>query len=133
MSSRVILNLWLTCLCAILLIGCGGQSIAPEPTPTLSPDAIAGKAVFTRHCASCHLLSEDNVKVGPSLHGIGDRAERRVPEQNAETYILTSIMNPSAYMVEGFEDLMPKSLAKSMTGEEIDQVVAYLLTFKEEE
>lgn len=130
MSKHLVVRV-LFFLSGVLLIGCSSGAAAPPPTATLSPEMVAGKAVFTRHCASCHLLSKDDVKVGPSLHNIANRGNSRVANQDAETYILTSIMNPSAYLVDGYEDLMPKSLGKSMTGEEIDQVVAYLLTLEE--
>jgi hypothetical protein len=54
-----------------------------------------------------------------------------VPGQDARTYIMTSIMRPQAYLVEGFEPLMPEDFGKSLTGEEIDNLVAYLLTLQE--
>jgi hypothetical protein len=37
-------------------------------------------------------------------------------------------MQPGDYVVSGFDDLMPQDLAKKMTGEELDSVVAYLLS-----
>ncbi|MFT7587379.1 MAG: hypothetical protein ACI9EW_003821, partial [Cellvibrionaceae bacterium] len=89
--------------------------------------------VFTQQCAPCHLLSPDDVKVGPSLYGIADQAGFRVEGQDARTYILTSILRPDAYLVEDFADLMPVSLAKNLTSEEMDAVIDYLLTLKVEE
>ena len=106
------------------------QAPPPPPTPTLSPQAIQGKAIFTRECASCHSLTEDTVIVGPSLHDIANQAGNRVPDQDARTYLLTSIIAPNRYLVEGYLDLMPATLGKRLTGEEMDAVVAYLLTFE---
>ncbi len=114
-----------------LLVACGGEATAVPPTPTLSPAAVAGKQVFTRVCGSCHSTTPDTTIVGPSLAGIATRAEARVPGQDARTYIMTSIMRPQAYLVEGFEPLMPEDFGKSLTGEEIDNLVAYLLTLQE--
>jgi cytochrome c2 len=54
-------------------------------------------------------------------------AERTTEETIA--YLHTSIMDPSAYVVPGFpDDLMPKTYAEIFTQEEIDNLVAYLLT-----
>lgn len=115
----------------IFLAACGG-AVEPTavPTPTLTAQETLGKTVFQQNCASCHSNVADQIIVGPSLFGVGERAAGRVPDQDAETYLLTSIMNPSAYVVAGFDDLMPQSFAKSLTGEEIDAVIAYLLTLK---
>jgi len=117
-------------LLTLLLNACGSDP--PPAKPTLSPEQKLGTEVYTRHCAACHLLTPDDVKVGPSFHGIGDKAGKRVPGQDVRTYLLTSVLNPSAYLVEGFDDLMTKGLAKELTSEELDAVVAYLQTLKEE-
>jgi len=118
----LIISLWVA--------ACGQTADSPPPTPTLSPEAIEGKALFTRECASCHSIIEDTVIVGPSLHNVAQRAEARVPDQDAPTYLLTSILAPNRYLVEGYQDLMPATFGKRLTGEEIDALVAYLLTLK---
>ena len=48
----------------------------------------------------------------------------------ARAYIETSILNPSAYIVEGFNDVMPKNFGKDLTSADFDAVVAYLLSLK---
>jgi nitric oxide reductase subunit C len=90
----------------------------------------AGEQVFTRECARCHSTVEDAVIVGPSLAGIATRAGDRVPGQDAHAYLLASIMRPGDYLVEGYQNLMPQDLAKSLTGEEIDNVIAYLMALQ---
>jgi len=37
-------------------------------------------------------------------------------------------MRPSDFLVPGFDDLMPQDLARKLTGEELDSVVAYVLS-----
>lgn len=126
------LSLFVTLIC-LLLAGCG-QSADPEATVRpLTEEEQAGQAVYTRNCAACHLLTPDDVKVGPSLYGIADKAGARVEGQDANSYLLNSIMNPDDYLVEGFDNVMPQDLAKKLTGEQIDAVVAYLLTLEEKE
>jgi len=111
------------------LTSCGSET-TPPPTPTLSPLESTGKEVFNLHCATCHSTSSDTVIVGPSLSGIAARAGERVPDQDAITYLQTSILKPNAYLVEGFPDSMLPDLAKRLSGEDFDAVVAYLLTLK---
>ena len=118
-------------LAVLLLAGltaCGGDD--PPPIATLSPQAATGLQVFRTNCASCHAVNADTVIVGPSLGGIAARAGSRVPGESAEIYLLTSILRPDAFLVPGFENLMPAALAKSMSSEEVDAVVAYLLTLE---
>ena len=89
-----------------------------------------GKQVFSRNCGSCHSTTPDTIIVGPSLAGVATRAETRVDGFDAYTYLITSVMQPDAYLVQGFENLMPNNLSKQLTGEELDAVVAYLQTLK---
>lgn len=110
------------------LAACGGE--AAEPTPTLDPVAAAGEVVFRRECAACHTITGSTVVVGPPLMGIAGRAAARVPGQDAQSYLLTSIMRPDEYIVEGFENTMPTNFGRKLTGEEIDALVAYLLTLE---
>lgn len=110
-----------------MLAACSSQ---PTTRVDYSPQEAAGQALFTRHCAACHSLSADTVVVGPSLAGIANRAPERVAGMDASTYFHQSIMEPNAYLVEGFSDLMPPSLAQVLTPEEVDALVAYMLTLR---
>lgn len=127
----VLQKIWVVGLFVLLLVACGGAAeTAVVPTPTVSPQVKHGEQVFIRECGACHSFSADTIIVGPPLAGIGTRAAERVEGQDAQTYLLASIMRPSAYLVEGFEDKMPANFGKKLTGEEIDAIVAYLLTVK---
>lgn len=110
-----------------LAASCGSPTPSPTPAPTLDPELARGKRVFEANCGACHSLSPDVTLVGPSLADIADRGATRVDGLDARAYLYTSIMRPSAYLVEGFQDLMPSTLAKSLSGEDIDAVVAFLL------
>ena len=116
---------------AVWLIACGRTAAAPPPaTPTLSPQASAGKEVFTRECASCHSLLADTVIVGPSIKGIAHRADTRVANLDARTYLMSSIIDPGRYVLEGYQNLMPTNFGTRLTGEEIDALVAFMLTLE---
>lgn len=112
---------------ALILAACGGNSTA-TPQATLSEQEAHGQQLFYQDCAACHTIVGDAVVVGPALAGIATRAETRVPGLNASAYIEQSILDPSAYLVEGFGDLMPKTWGTTLTGEELDALVAFLLT-----
>lgn len=128
MRKPIQIYLSLIILCVLLgLIGCGEAEPEIPPTPTWTAEQQLGSTVFSRDCGACHSLSEDTVIVGPSMHGIASRASSRVEGQDAYTYMLTSILKPDAYLVDGFENLMPGTLGKSLTGEEMDAVIAFML------
>ena len=120
---------WCLLLILIALAACGGPAEASIP-PTLSDEAVLGQQVFTRECGSCHSTAPDTTIVGPSLAGIATQAETRVAGQDARTYLLNAIINPGDHLVEGFQDLMPSNFGTMLTGEEIDAVVAYLMTLE---
>ncbi len=65
---------------------------------------------------------------GPSFQGISKRAGDRVPGLSAVEYLRQSIVDPSAYVVEGFVDIMPISIGFLLSEEDIDNLVAFLLT-----
>lgn len=115
---------------ALLLVACGTAEPAPTPTPELTEQERLGQQVFTRECAACHSLSAETTIVGPSLAGIATSAAGRVPDMDAKTYILTSIMRPGDYIVEGYGNTMPDNFGRRLTGEQIDAVVVYLLTLE---
>lgn len=127
---RTLLPALFLCL-ALALVACGpgARAAEPPPAPTLSPELADGQRVFIAHCGACHSMA-DTVIVGPGLGGVSERAGDRVDGLDARAYIYTSIMAPGDYLVPGFDDLMPKDLAKKMTGEEMDHVVEYLFSLK---
>ena len=115
----------------------GGAELAQVPTPTpsaeLSDDPLVrGQVIYeTTGCAACHVLDGISVgQVGPNLTNIATIAETRVPDQSAEEYIRQSILNPSAYMVADYDDLMLKNLSETLKEAQLDDLVAFLLAQK---
>ena len=118
-------------LLLVLLVACGGAAAdEPPPTPTLAPQLAAGQRVFVAHCGACHSAAADTVIVGPSLAGVAAHGAERVDGLDARAYVYSSVLQPSDYVVSGFADLMPQDLAKKLTGEELDAVVAYVLSLE---
>lgn len=113
----------------VFLSACSGGSSNADSTP-LSGEEALGEGLFRQHCASCHSTVGDTVIVGPPLAGIPIIAETRVADLDAHDYIEQSILDPSAYLNEGYQDLMPKTFGTILTGNELDALVAFLLTLK---
>lgn len=126
--SLLRLRLLIPFLFLLLLAGCTAEP--PPPTPTLPPELARGQRVFQIQCASCHSLQDDLVIVGPSLAGIAGRAETRIDGQDARAYLYTAILDPNAFTVPGFSQLMPTTFGKTISGEDLDALVAFLLTMK---
>jgi len=113
-------------LATILLAAC---STSPA-TPDLSVLEKQGQSVFNLRCAQCHALTPDTVVIGPSLAGIATRAATRVEGYDASAYIEHSILVPRDYIVDGFIDTMPTNFGKELTSEELNGIVAFLMTLK---
>ena len=65
------------------------------------------------------------------LAGIANRGDQRIEGMDTEMYIRNSILNPNGYTVEGYpEGTMPSSLKDELAKEELEAVIAYLLTLK---
>jgi len=116
-------------LTIIVLAACSSAPVAP-PTPTLDPIQQQGQAVFNLRCAQCHALTPDTIIIGPSLAGVATRAATRMEGYTAPEYIEHSVLFPKDYIVEGFTDTMPTNFGKDLTSEELNAVVAYLMTLK---
>ena len=116
-------------LIALALSACSAMSPA-EPTPTPDPHGLQGQQVFNAKCATCHALVPDTIIIGPSLNGIATRAETRVEGQTADEYIQLSILRPGDYLVEGFNNVMITNFSKELTNEDMNALVAFLLTLK---
>lgn len=127
-------NHWLLLAAAVLLIAlaaCGGAdggAAAAQAGETLFSQPIIGTQPG---CITCHSLTPDEVVVGPSLAGVGSRAESRVEGKNAEEYLRQSILEPNAYLVDGFEpNVMVQVWEDELSAEQVDQLIAFLLTLK---
>lgn len=106
-------------------------------------DAVEGRKVFANrklgNCLACHMnsdLSEQSFhgEVGPPMDGVADRwseAELRAIVTNSKMVFEGTIM-PSFYVDSGYERPLEKFAGKSiLTAQQVEDVVAYLLTLKE--
>jgi nitric oxide reductase subunit C len=132
-------------------LGSGGQQGGMQPpgarpvSGDQNPIAL-GQNVFRTvapSCTACHSLSPGVNMAGPSLAGLATQAKERLASpdykgkaKNVEGYIRESIEHPSAYVVPGAmysangQSFMPATYANDLKPEQIDQLVAYLASFK---
>lgn len=62
---------------------------------------------------------------------LGDSQVERVPGMSAEAYLMQSLVKPDAYVVEGFQPgQMRPDLAEALTQQQLDDLVAFLLTLR---
>jgi mono/diheme cytochrome c family protein len=120
----------------ILVVILAACKPSPEPASdaaglTVDNSALIarGEAVFKANCSSCHTTTSDKVQVGPSMLGLASRAGDLVDGLDARGYIKQSILEPGAFLNEGFNNLMPATYVNSLPEEDIDSLVEYLLTF----
>jgi mono/diheme cytochrome c family protein len=107
---------------------------SPTPAPTFdrpSGDAVRGQVVFTdvARCATCHNTADDATFVGPSLRTIGTLAAYRKAGMDAQTYLRWVIIDPDRYSaLQQNTGIMPSTYQRTLTPEQMDDLVAYLLT-----
>ncbi|MET0566401.1 MAG: cytochrome c [Acidimicrobiia bacterium] len=128
-SDRV--GLLVTAVIVVLLAGATVAVYALDPGP--QPEAVAagsveGRTVFlTKGCTGCHSREGDSETgfVGPDLTGLADRASDLVEGLSAEEYVRQSILDPQAYIVDGYGSQMP---VLPVDAKELDALVDYLLS-----
>src|SRR4030095_11063576 len=68
----------------------------------------AGEEIFKTKgtCEICHRIGQKGTRA-PDLAGVGARAAKTKPGMNARQYIIESLLEPGAYLVEGYPNIMP--------------------------
>ena len=136
MRKSILLILVVLTVSAMALTACGGGDSSEGPNAAngekLYNQATLGSS-SAEGCASCHNMdaSEGDETDAPFTAGTATRAESRVPGLSAEEYIIDSIINPDAYLVEGYEaGSMYQTWGNDLSEAQIADIVAYLLTVK---
>ena len=84
-------------------------------------------------CLLCHKITEQGNNRGPDLRGVGGRAAVRKPGMSAEAYLMESLVEPGAFVVEEFAtaggaSIMPAAdrPPADMSATELKALVAFL-------
>ena len=95
-----------------------------ETVDVAAGDPAAGKDIFTKTaqppCSSCHTYGPagSTATVGPNL-------DTALQGKDAQ-FILESIVNPSAEVAAGFQDIMPKEYGTTLDQKQLADLVAFL-------
>lgn len=98
-------------------------------------DAARGEELYsvTYGCAACHGALDDSswAGTGPWLGAVVENAPNRVPDYSVEQYIYESVLEPGAYVVDGYADgVMPANFGQRMGAtEEMPQDLADILAY----
>lgn len=132
-----LLTLFCVFIISIFLVACGAKETSSSPEvgnpsrgkelynkTVLGPRAAPG-------CITCHSLEPGVILVGPSHAGIASRADSIVQGLSAEEYLRQSIISPDAHVKEGFfPGIMYQKYEEDLTEQEIQDLVAYMMTLK---
>ena len=111
----------------------GRMAEVPEP-PQQTPEQRGQRLFASLGCSGCHnpQATGDGGQPCPNLGNISNVAATRVAGKAAPDYIHESIVNPSAFIVPGYQDnIMPKTF-KDLPTDQIDALVAYLMGRKQQ-
>ncbi|MGQ9425709.1 c-type cytochrome [Gilvimarinus sp. F26214L] len=120
----------------------GGAPPGVTPVDAEDDPRAKGQNLFrtvTPACNACHSTAPGANMAGPTLAGLATRAAQIIESdeyegeaEDVEGYIREAIVNPSAHLVEGAMysangvSFMPTGYENNLTGEQLDQLVAYL-------
>jgi nitric oxide reductase subunit C len=124
-----------------------GSDVSVRPGEAASLEPVAQGELLYRQtppgCQACHSTAPGVNLAGPTLAGIGSRAAELVQSpdysgaaEDAEGYIRESIVQPHAHLVPGQmysaegRSFMPDNYTEQLTAEQIESLVAYLLTLR---
>jgi len=136
-------SIFVLVLLSLVLAACGGGGGGQAP----AGNADNGKALFAKSaigksgapgCATCHSLEPGKTLVGPSLAGMATDAagafkedEYKGKAKSAQEWLREQIVDPNSETVEGFQpNIMPQNYSKDLAEQEINDLVAYMLTLK---
>ena len=105
-----------------------GGSGRPTPTPFIAQASLGTELFVSKTCSSCHLVDSEDTLVGPGMLNVYQRAGTRSAGYSAEEYLYESVRNPSVFIVDGFDNLMPVFSVSSITDAELQHIFAYLET-----
>ncbi len=93
----------------------------PGVEPPTALGGPGGQVFSDNGCAACHTLG-----AAGSTGNVGPDLDENLPGQSAAE-IEESVVDPSAQLVEGFSDVMPKTYEQTIAPEDLDLLVEFLV------
>jgi cytochrome c oxidase subunit II len=106
--------------------------VAAQTAQSNDPVARGQKYAKQYGCTACHSIDGSKV-IGPtwkSLYGSTVTLENGSTVTAGDTYLTESIKNPAAQIVQGFQNVMPATIAQQMTDAQISDIIAYIKSLK---
>ena len=79
-----------------------GGNVTPAQLVKAGEEIFHGKGT----CEICHRIGQKGTRA-PDLAGVGARAAKTKPGTTAKQYLIESLLQPGAYLVEGYPNIMP--------------------------
>jgi mono/diheme cytochrome c family protein len=100
-----------------------GGNVTAEQLVEAGEEIFKGKGT----CEICHRIGQKGTRA-PDLAGVGGRAATRKPGMSAKAYLVESLLDPAAHLVEGYPAIMPKADKPpiGLNRSEVWAVVAFL-------
>mgnify|MGYP001028058806 FL=1 len=109
---------------------------APATVAEGDPVVARGKVAYQANaCLGCHDWPGRAGVTGPDLAGLASRRAQAAPDLDAGQFIRVSILAPSAHLAPDCPpgpcpDMMPRTYGDDLPQEDLDAIVAYLLTLE---
>ena len=113
-----------------------GETFGEETTSTTEPIAFDSEAAMrgqitaeSTGCLQCHTVDGTPSNSGPTWQGVAGASVTMTTGETIvadDAYLLESIVDPSALIVEGFEPIMPPDYGETLSTQEIDDLVEYI-------
>jgi mono/diheme cytochrome c family protein len=118
-----------------LVAGCSSSEGGADSGAVTAGEELFNQTVIGANagCITCHSLEPDVVIVGPSMAAFFIEAEKEGEElgMTAEAFIRQSILDPNAVLAADYPpDTMPTDWEEVLTEEQVDNLVAYLMSLK---
>lgn len=119
-------RLLVTGLVTLGLTGATWSALQSRPEP--QDASLDGRIVFmAKGCTGCHSRAgvPGSAMIGPNLTDLAVRAGSRVAGLTADDYVRQSLLEPQAFLVEGYFEQMP---TLPLSPNEIDLLIDFLLS-----
>jgi mono/diheme cytochrome c family protein len=110
-----------------------GAAIVAEATPESTGPRPPQELFVSMGCVGCHNMNlpqdeQNRGPVAPNMGNLYETAGTKVPGEDGPTYVHASIVNPNAFINEGYTaGIMPQNFTEKMSEDEIQSLVDWIL------
>ncbi len=108
------------------------EEIAKDPCKIGDSVGCGRKLAQENGCLACHSIDGTRI-IGPTWLGVFGSEETMTDGSTIivdEAYIIESIRDPGAKIVQGYENLMPATAGQNLTDEQLQDIIAFIESLK---